>query len=239
MNRANWVITALVLLVGAGQVNADIIVNQPLTANPTAQYGFFTDGVNSGSGGRQEIATGFTVSADAIAVELQWWGAYRNATTPSSATIFTIRFFTDSGSLPGTLFSQQDISAMAVPTGLNNASNLPILAYDSSISAVSFTGGNTFWISILENDPSTAFANQWIWQQSDLGNVSFAGSQTDGLSWSGGPLQNTPGNMAFILSNAVPEPSSLTLLAIGAVCSLGLGWQRRKNPTPLAHFRKV
>jgi hypothetical protein len=28
---------------------------------------------------------------------------------------------------------------------------------------------------------------------------------------------------------AVPEPSTLTLLGIGAVCSLGYGWRRRKQ----------
>jgi hypothetical protein len=41
------------------------------------------------------------------------------------------------------------------------------LAYDSAISPVSFNAGNTYWISILENDPSTTFADHWIWQTSD------------------------------------------------------------------------
>ena len=31
------------------------------------------------------------------------------------------------------------------------------------------------------------------------------------------------------LTSAVPEPSTLTLLGIGAVCSLGYGWRRRRQ----------
>jgi hypothetical protein len=173
-----------------------------LTADPTAQYGFFSDGVNSGSGGRQEIASGFILTSDAQVADVEWYGAYRNGSAPSAATTFLIRFFADSDYLPGTIISQQDVTVTGVQTGLNNSGGLPILAYDSTISPVSFNAGSIYWISILENDPSTTFANQWIWQLSDVGNVPFAFSETDGLSWSGGPLQGPGANMAFILSDA-------------------------------------
>jgi hypothetical protein len=111
-------------------------VYQPLTASPTAQYGFFSSGVDSGSGGRQEIASGFTITSDAQVVDAQWDGAYRFGTTPSGATAFLIRFFADSNSLPGALISQQDVTATGVLTGFDNSAGLPILAYDSTISPV-------------------------------------------------------------------------------------------------------
>jgi PEP-CTERM motif len=223
------------ILSGTGQLKAGFIVYQPLNTSQTGpQYGEQSDGVDSGSGGRQEIASGFTLTSDAAVVDVQWWGAYRDGSTPSAATTFLIRFYSDSNDLPGSLISQQDVSVAGVSTGLDNSGGLPILFYDSNISTVSLSGGSTYWISILEDDPSTPFADQWIWQFSDVGDVPYAGSNTDGLSWSGGPQQGPGANMAFTLSDgsvsAVPEPASVTLLGTAFVpLACYFGWRRRRR----------
>lgn len=233
MKSTTLVLAALALLCGGvGQAEADILLDQPLNTGPTGpQFGLFSSGLNSGSGGRQEIASGFSLASDALVEEVQWYGAYRFGDTPSAATDFLIRFFADSGDRPGTVISQQDITVAGFQTGFDNAGGLPILAYDSAISPVSINAGSIYWISILENDPSTPFADHWIWQFTDVEGIPESGSNNDGLSW-GGPV-GPPGSgasMAFILSgesaNPVPEPSSLALFAVGAVALAAWRWRR-------------
>jgi hypothetical protein len=227
MNRAVLALVPLALLLGIkGDAHAEIIVDQSLPANPSGQFGLFSNGVNSGSGDRQEIASGFVLASDAVVKDVQWFGAYRFGSTPTTATTFTFRFFADSNSLPGTLINQQDTRVTGVLTGFNNSGGLPILEYDSPISPVSLHAGSgsIFWISILENDPSTTFANHWAWQFSGVKSVPFAGSGTDGLSWSSS--SEFP-SMAFSLSGTtVPAPPSIILLGIGVVGLLA--WRQKQ-----------
>jgi hypothetical protein len=232
MKRATLMLVALALLLSRGQAKADIIVNQSLSANPTGQFGFFTEGPDSGSGGRQAIANGFSLSAAAQVNEVQWYGAYRFGTIPTGPPVqFLIRFYTDSGG-PDTLIIQESPHVTGVPTGLVNSGGLPILAYDTTFSPVSFNAGSTYWIAILEDDAATPFADHWAWQQSD-GTGLGASSQSAGTFWSGGE----PGpKMAFILSGtsfaAVPEPASVTLLGIGIAGLLGYAWRQRTSDKP-------
>src|SRR5215813_3329062 len=95
MKGGIWMLVALLgLITCLGEAKAGIIVYQPLNAGPTGpQFGLFSNGVNSGSGGRQEIASGFILASPAVVVDAQWYGAYRFGTTPSAATTFLIRFF--------------------------------------------------------------------------------------------------------------------------------------------------
>jgi hypothetical protein len=57
---------------------------------------------------------------------------------------------------------------------------------------------------------------------SDFSKISFQyGTQLSEPNISGGPVTPNFG--------VVPEPSSLTLLGMGAICSLGYGWRRRRQ----------
>jgi hypothetical protein len=217
----------------ATEARAGFIVNQPLSANPAGQDGFYSDGLDSGSGGRQRIAGDFNLASPALVTDIQWWGAYRDGSTPSGSFQFLVEFYSDSGGVPGTLIIREVLKVTGVPTGLTNSGGLPILAYESTLGSpgfntVSLNAGGRYWISIQEDDARTAFANEWTWQFSDVGDRLFASESSSGFAWGVGQDKNT----AFILSDdsvpTVPEPSSLALLGSSGVITLvGYVWRRR------------
>lgn len=55
--------------------------------------------------------------------------------------------------------------------------------------------------------------------------ITFSGSENF-IGWVNGLQLRNLGPAA----TGVPEPSTLTLLGMGAVCSVGYGWRRRKQP---------
>jgi hypothetical protein len=211
---------AVIAIVVGLQAHADVLVDQPLTASPSTQFGYNSNGPNSGAGtNAQQIADVFNLATAATANQVSWYGTYFDGSVVTNPVSFLVRFYSDVSG-PGVLLSEQFISVTATDTGLQNDAGLEILSYNASLSNVSLTAGNS-WISISENDPTIPVI--WTWQFSDVGQNNVASRQGDTQAYTTG-FQN---NMAFTLSgSAVPEPSSIILSCVG-VASLGL-WKRRR-----------
>jgi hypothetical protein len=220
---------ALVLFGGVGQAKAGMLYSQPLTASPTLNFGFNSDGPNSGSGDPQEVADNFTLSASAQLQQIQWDGIFHDGSVPAGPTQFRVFIYQDSGGTPGsTCFTESD-DVLGVNTGLANSAGDPILAYSLSLAhPVNLPGGQQFWLSILSDDFS--ISSIWAWQVSDVGDKHVASRQGHSGGWSVIPIRV---DTAFTLNGvptatAAPEPASLTMLALGLAGLAAYGRSSRK-----------
>ena len=119
-----------------------------------------------------------------------------------------------------------------------------------AVSAMAFDSSGILWYSccgtdVYRYDPAT---NSYL-PDIDLGYVNGMAFDSSGILWYGNSMSNelweynpstntsTPGpylsedpyGLAFQPASAIPEPSTLALLAAGAVGLLVYGWRRRKQ----------
>jgi hypothetical protein len=196
---------------------------------------------------------GFRLSGNSTVNSVSWQGGYFNPAMNNPAdpiSAFTLTFWNNaSNNQPGTAILSEIIPGNAHETllGLEPGAASPTLvfAYNTALPAP-FTAlaNTTYWLSIVPDlnatDPNVGF---WGWQTSFGSNpalpfvvTDFMGARLQGNS-SGGPEQGQPQHLAFALfgvqqvtpspTPTVPEPSSLTLSAIGGIALAGWRWRRR------------
>jgi hypothetical protein len=203
-----------VLLAFAATTQAAPIYSQ-MAPSPNAE--FFADSHDGGLLTADDFVLG---SADTIR-SVSWQGANGPA-GPFQADAFRILFYADSGGTPGTLLGAFNVgAAFRVSTGTTFGDfGDALYTYEANLGGAGFAaaGGTRYWIAII-NDAIDPVAT-WSWAGTFVGTA--AASFDNGASWVGQPDAAT--NFALD-SSTVPEPATLSLLALGLI---GLASARKR-----------
>jgi len=192
-------------------------------------------GAFSNTGG-QVIADEFTLATDATIKNIKWYGFYGVDLASGVTTLdFDASFFLDMARLPGAEVFGQTVSAQVQDSGFlvtNLGPNNGRIIYEFQIdlaTPVNVASGQTAWLSIAENAPSTprAGGTQWLWARSSFGpgsDYAFSGSEPE---WT---IANSQGDFAFELNGttSVPEPYTMLLVGAGLVGLAGFRWSFSK-----------
>ena len=162
-----------------------------------------------------------------------------NVPVPPGLTVSGVRFTIDQTNDDGNLFvlgkgfyypNNSALSSQGSTTGPNN---LVIAIPGSGVTAVGMDFGSIFGTTATFLFPTGDSFDVPTASLPDLGFVGFTSTtpfasltidipNTDALNISSFSY-GTPS------ASVAPEPSGLALLGVGAVCSLGYGWRRRKQ----------
>ena len=217
---ARWIAVVTLwtsLSTGVAQA-APVVYSQPANFPGGTVFASQNDTAPGGFGNFGTVYDDFTLDADAQITDVHWTGAY----FPVQGTItgFTLQFYADNTGQPGSPLLSAAISGNAGEAFLGAEPFGPVFTYSADLpSAFAADQGTTYWLSIV---PDLAFPPQWGWYTSAVGNgvavQDFSGTRT--------PLAT---DFAFDLTGnaaAVPEPLSLTLVAVGLIA---LGCRARRH----------
>ncbi|HTU89600.1 MAG TPA: PEP-CTERM sorting domain-containing protein [Gemmataceae bacterium] len=200
MKHATWILGALALLLGGvGQARAEFIIT-------FSQVGDNVEADGSGSIDTTALTGPFGVSSvDPPRVNAnQGVVALGPSPAPSQLDLFV---------------------GFSGPASFGSGTE-----YDASTSSgprISIEGaaGGLFLPAGYVSGTSLSDSNTW-----DNTTISGLGLTTGTYTWTWGTGANADSLEVIIPSaSATPEPASLTLLGIGALCSLGYGWRRRRQ----------
>jgi hypothetical protein len=206
MRRFLCVLAALALLLGgAGQVQGDIVVTN-LAESP--------NNVDSNINAAAQSFTTGGLAETLQSVTLKLLGG---------AGSIDVSIFSDNADLPGT--SKLHLGTLT-PVGSGFADYTLNVASSFTLAA-----NTTYWVEgNFNGSPDWAYTFSTTFSGSGtLGN--FTNSNDGGATW-GGPFPFSDGPYQLQVNAgaaAVPQPASLTLLAIGGVGLLGYGWRQRKR----------
>ena len=168
------------------------------------------------------VADDFSLNAGAnVITDVHWTGLYFDSNTPQAADNFVIQFYADAGGAPAVvpLLSFAIGNPGRTDTG-TDLTGSDLFAYSVDIAPVVLAPATTFWISIF-NDTTGDADDNWFWGMRDQVGNSF--TRPDFVSaWT---LQGDGHEFSLTGPGAVPEPSSVVLLALGGIGLLG--WLRK------------
>lgn len=216
--------TLLFLAAEAAPAHAGVLYSQP-----SSNIGFFySQNDTSGLSPANPIVTydNFTLGSTATIASATWVGGFLPSVVNNTITSFTLTFYNDNAGTPGTAITAETIPGNAGQAFLGrDVLQDYVYGYRANLpTPVPAVGGTQYWVSIVAN-LNTGGTSQWGWENGTGGDG--AGFQSFGTA-PPGPITS---DSAFTLSDsaAVPEPTSLGLLAIGIAGIAGCGWRRRNQ----------
>ena len=176
-----------------------------------------------------QMADDFTLGSGTILTGVSWYGQYLNTMAADPvARDFVVRIFSDVPGAPNGQLFEQRASIAGVDTGQSTLATDRIMSYDLSlVAAPLLSAGETYWVSIMENDVSTP--KIWRWSYGGIGdNLTgpIAKRHDEASPWEIPPFPQR--NLAFSLEGAAVVPLPAPLLPMSAALAV-LGLIRRKR----------
>jgi hypothetical protein len=224
--KANLFKCSLVAAAFAAPALADgPIVYEQAPNLAVSNYGYFSDGAPN-QFYLQRIADNFTLGSNQAVNGVNWWGCSEGFYFPNYVhqVAFNVRIYADVAGLPGgaPLVDQTYATAGTIKANLGPGVLGNIEYYQGvKFNPINLNAGQKYWVSVGSiNNPTSgdAFAWQFSSHVSD-GLAAKLGYTSEGVAWS---FFQTANDCSFQIQ-AVPEPTSLALLALGGL----LGFRRR------------
>ncbi|MCA9304206.1 MAG: PEP-CTERM sorting domain-containing protein [Phycisphaerales bacterium] len=187
---------------------------------------FFSDAV-AGQFFSQRMADNFTLSADATATSVRWWGGSQNfqfADIDNMASYTVVLYEAGISGGPGSVIYSDTVTDESARLGLSQTGATLFgggIEYEYTLElegTVALSAGTEYWISVgatLVNGGADA----WVWSGSSVGDLVNA---TDFFSGGGYTVFDpTFNDLAFEI---IPAPST----AVMGIGMLGLGLRRRR-----------
>jgi len=209
----------LAITLGVNSVIASVLYSQA----SDQRGGFVSDNIDT----KDYIADDFILTQDSILTDVHWYGLYGDQSTVTSAQ-FRIQLFMDLAGAPlpvpqDNAFVTATVTAPATDTGTtSDLSNAPIMLFDvDPFQSVNLLGGQRYWVSIVETDPTTD--KPFFWASAADARMAFR--TIDSGPWTRGGETNV--NLAFTLTgHTIPEPTTLALMGLGLA---GIGYKRHRS----------
>jgi hypothetical protein len=144
----------------------------------------------------------------------------RFAMTAGAAGPFEAVLVADNGGQPGTAL--EDLGSVSV------TSSTAIYSLSSSLHPL-LTAGTEYWLILQPTNPNSLTLAYWNLSSPPVPAPRAVTNDPAHGSWSVVLGQAAAFDIQGTAATATPEPASLTLLGVGAVCLLGYGWRQRKR----------
>jgi hypothetical protein len=207
------VVSALVILIialSAGSASAAVIFNN---GGPSDGASYVVSNENS------NIAADDFVLApgEDVIRDIHWWGAYGDNSV--FADDFTVRVYADDNGLPAGLVAERaSVDPLRSMTDLiTTGEDLVIYAYDLILGVpIDLNPETTYWLSIFNSGAGQGESWRWV--------IASVDDPANGAFFVNNEWTTQGFELAFNLTNDVPAPATLALMALGLV---GVGFQRR------------
>jgi hypothetical protein len=163
----------------------------------------------------QSIADNFLVASDSSYNHVAFWGSYfatGDRLNVGDQKSFVIRRWSTAATanVPLAKLSESLVNATVTQKTTTNDNGDTVYRFDTDIANNSITGGVQYFLNVEATDTVAGFR----WHTSAQADTVAAFTKNGGASWS---VSGAPrANMAFELSQAVPEPATLLVMTLGA-----------------------
>jgi len=212
-------IVFLAILAPAGLASANPIFSQ------TKMVSYDIQGSSIGSdrdaiwGAGAQVFDDVTLGSSATVRSVTWWGVLGFENTPVTPVSFDLIFYGDAGGLPdtGNVISSSTVSFLSLTSTGFEINDDDVYEFQADVTPTVLPGGIQVWFSVLA-DTSNDIDDNFLWavewsQDESLGKVAHRAPLT-----ATEPFDVWNGMQLFILDDAaVPEPASLSLLALGGL----------------------